>query len=86
MTRRELKELIRSTIKEYTGIGSSGGNATDGNNITSQRMGGGSFRTDKDELEFYNSQNAGEGGRGMQTRGMEKRGMINPNSQKQVRF
>ena len=49
-------------------------------------MGGGSFKTDEDEIEFYNGQNAGEGGQGLQTRGMEKRGMVNPNSQKQVRF
>ena len=34
MTKRELKELIKSVIKEYTGTGSSGGNATDGNDIT----------------------------------------------------
>ena len=57
MTRKELRELIRSTIKEFTGTGSSGGNATDGNNVTSQRIGG-SFKTEKDELEFYNKQNA----------------------------
>jgi hypothetical protein len=86
MTKKELRELIRNTIKEYTGTGASGGNATDGNNITSQRAPGGSFKTDEDEIEFYNNQNAGEGGQGMQTRGMEKSAMGNPNSQKQVRF
>tara|TARA_B110000240_G_C13205134_1_gene327909 strand:+ start:144 stop:410 length:267 start_codon:yes stop_codon:yes gene_type:complete len=88
MTKRELRELIRGTIKEFTGTGAGGGghNPTDGNNVTSQRMGGGSFKTDEDEIEFYNGQNAGEGGQGLQTRGMEKRGMINPDSQKQVRF
>ena len=37
MTKRELLELIRTTIKEYTGTGSSGGNAGDGNSITSPR-------------------------------------------------
>ena len=34
MTKRELRELIRSVIKEYTGTGASGGNAGDGNSIT----------------------------------------------------
>ena len=33
MTKRELKELIKQYIKEYTGTGASGGNATDGNDI-----------------------------------------------------
>ena len=81
MTKRELRELIKSTIKEY-----SGGNSTDGNSRTSQRDPGGSFKTEKGELDFYNDQNAGEGGQGLHTRGMEKRAMGNPNSQKQVRF
>ena len=31
MTKRELRELIRRTIKEYTGTGAGGGNSTDGN-------------------------------------------------------
>ena len=47
MTKRELKELIRSTINEYMGTGASGGNATDGNDMTSQRIGG-SFKTDEE--------------------------------------
>ena len=58
MTRKELRELIRSTIKEYTGTGSSGGNATDGNNITSQRP----FEGDGAELSFYNNAGAPYGG------------------------
>tara|TARA_R110001592_G_scaffold9362_1_gene49847 strand:- start:223 stop:483 length:261 start_codon:yes stop_codon:yes gene_type:complete len=79
MTRKELRELIRSTIKEYTGTGSSGGNATDGNNVTSPRIGG-SFKTEKGEMDDYNSKNAGEGGQGLQTRGMEKTQSVgNPN-------
>ena len=86
MTKRELRELIRGTIKEFTGTGDGGGGHMSMKNNPSQRMGGGSFKTDEDEIEFYNGQNAGEGGQGLQTRGMEKRGMINPNSQKQVRF
>jgi hypothetical protein len=86
MTRKELRELIRSTIKEFTGTGASGGNATDGNNVTSQRIGG-SFKTDKDEIEFYNNQNAGEGGKGYQTRGTEKTQPIgNPNRTKTFKF
>jgi hypothetical protein len=75
MTRKELRELIRSTIKEYTGTGSSGGNATDGNDIPSPRP----FADEEDELHNYNNKNAGEGGQGMHTRGMEVRGTINYN-------
>tara|TARA_R110002074_G_scaffold266020_1_gene438196 strand:+ start:301 stop:567 length:267 start_codon:yes stop_codon:yes gene_type:complete len=80
MTKKELKELIKSTIKEYMGTGSSGGNSTDGNDVKSQRVGGGSFKSDEDEIKFYNNQNAGDGGQGMQTRGMEKTQAVgNPN-------
>ena len=78
MTKKELRELIRSTIKEYTGTGAGGGNSSDGNDITSPRIGG-SFHTDEEELEDYRNKNVGMGGRGSQTRGMEKRGTINPN-------
>jgi hypothetical protein len=83
MTKRELRELIRSVIKEYTGTGASGGNATDGNNITSPRP----FKSEKDEVENYTNKNAGDGGQGYQSRGMEKTQAVgNPNSQHQVRF
>ena len=86
MTRKELRELIRSTIKEFTGTGSSGGNATDGNNITSPRIGG-SFKTEKDEMDDYNKKNAGEGGKGYQSRGIEKNQPIgNPNRTKMFKF
>tara|TARA_Y100001963_G_C6587196_1_gene356267 strand:- start:466 stop:705 length:240 start_codon:yes stop_codon:yes gene_type:complete len=53
MTRRELRELIRSTIKEYTGTGASGGNSTDGNNVTSPRP----FANDEEEKENYTNKN-----------------------------
>ena len=82
MTKRELRELIKSTLKEFTGTGAGGGghNPTDGNNMTSRRDPGGSFTTDAKEIEFYNNQNAGEGGQGLQTRGMEKTQAVgNPN-------
>ena len=83
MTKKELRELIRSTIKEYTGTGSGGGNATDGNDITSPRP----FKSEEDEIKNYTSKNAGDGGQGLQTRGMEKTQAVgNPNSQHQVRF
>ena len=49
MTPKEIKELIKKALQEYTGTGASGGNAGDGNNITSPRVGG-SFHTDEDEL------------------------------------
>ena len=58
----------------------------DGNDVTSQRIGG-SFKTEKDELEFYNKQNAGEGGKGYQTRGAEKIQPVgNPNRTKMFKF
>jgi len=83
MTKRELRELIKSTIQEYTGTGASGGNAGDGNSITSPRP----FIDDNDEIENYTDKGAPFGGaEGQHTRGMEKRGVANPNIQKQVRF
>jgi len=87
MTKRELRELIRGTIKEFTGTGAGGGGHMSMKNNPSQRAGGGSFNSEKDELDFYNNQNSGDGGQGMQTRGMEKAQAVgNYNSQKQVRF
>ena len=69
MTKKELRELIRSTIKEYTGTGDGKGNSTDGNNIKSQRP----FVGAQDELNVYNDQGAPFGGaEGQHTRGMEK--------------
>ena len=59
MTRKELRELIRSVIKEYTGTGnmsSSGNVSPDGNNVASPRIGG-SFKTEEDEMENYTSKN-----------------------------
>jgi hypothetical protein len=63
MTKKELRELINAVIKEYMGTGSSGGNAGDGNNITSPRVGG-EFPTDAEEKEHYNNKNVygAEGG------------------------
>tara|TARA_R110001583_G_scaffold97781_2_gene242621 strand:+ start:124 stop:390 length:267 start_codon:yes stop_codon:yes gene_type:complete len=81
MTKKELRELVKSVIKEYMGTGSSGGNSTDGNSIKSQRVGGGSFKSDKDELRFYTDKGAPFGGaEGQHTRGMEKTQSVgNPN-------
>ena len=53
MTKKELKELIRSVIKEYTGTGASGGNAGDGNNVTSPRP----FHNDDEEVDNYTKKN-----------------------------
>ncbi len=63
MTLKELKKLISQLVQEYTGTGASGGNATDGNDITSPRVGG-SFLTDEDEIEdyMYKSIYGGDGG------------------------
>ena len=83
MTKRELRELIRSAIKEYTGTGASGGNAGDGNSITSPRP----FVDEKDELETYTNKGAPFGGaEGQHTRGMEKRGTVNPNRTRFTKF
>ena len=69
MTKRELRELIKTSIQEYMGTGSSGGNATDGNDITSPRP----FVDDEDEVENYTDKGAPYGGaEGQHTRGMEK--------------
>ena len=53
MTKKQLRELIKATIEEYMGTGSSGGNATDGNDITSPRP----FADDEDEIENYTNKN-----------------------------
>ena len=53
------------------GTGSSGGNAGDGNNITSPRIGG-SYYDDDEEIEAYINKNVGYGAMGNHTRGMEK--------------
>ena len=90
MTKRELRELIRSTLKEYTGTGAGGGghNPTDGNNIKSQRMGGGSFKSDEDEVECYTDKGGPFGGaEGQHTRGMEKTQAVgNPNRSRFTRM
>ena len=76
MTKKELRELIKSSIQEYMGTGSSGGNAGDGNSITSPRP----FIDDNDEIENYTDKGAPFGGaEGQHTRGMEKTNMGNPN-------
>ena len=71
MTKEQLRELIRGVIQEYTGTGASGGNAGDGNNITSPRIGG-SYHTDELEIQAYTDKNVGYGAMGNHTRGMEK--------------
>ena len=71
MTKEQLRELIKQTIQEYMGTGASGGNAGDGNNITSPRIGG-SYHDDDDEIEAYANKNVGYGAMGNHTSGMEK--------------
>jgi hypothetical protein len=79
MTRRELRELIRSTIKEWTGTGAGGGGHMSMKSNPSQRIGG-SFKTAEDEMEFYSGQNSYRGGKA--TSGMEpNRKVGNPNRQ-----
>ena len=83
MTKRELRELIRGTIKEYTGTGSFRSPVKGGQNPrTAQRP---RFDTDEDELEFYSKQNAGE--QGDPARGLEKTQSVgNPNRSRFTRF
>ena len=52
MTKKELRELIKSVIKEYTGTGamaSSGLTSGDGNNVTYPRP----FHNDEEELDNF---------------------------------
>tara|TARA_R110000737_G_C14229862_1_gene422673 strand:- start:210 stop:461 length:252 start_codon:yes stop_codon:yes gene_type:complete len=64
MAEKDIRELIQDLIHEYMSTLSERGNATDGNNMVSQRDPGGSFTTDAEEIEFYTNQNVygGEGG------------------------
>ena len=57
---KKIRELISKFLQEYTGTGDSGGNATDGNDITSPRP----FADDEDEIEnyIYKSIYGGDGG------------------------
>ena len=83
MTKTELRELIKSAIQEYMGTGSSGGNSTDGNDIPSPRP----FVDDEDEIENYTEKGAPYGGvDGQHTRGIEKRGTVNPNRTRFTKF
>jgi hypothetical protein len=88
MTKKELRELIKSVIKEYNGTGAFGSPSRHGQNPRqSQRIGGGTFANEEDELEFYSNQNAGDGGQGHQTKGMEKTQSVgNPNRSRFTRF
>ena len=58
MTLEELKKLISQLVQEYTGTGASGGNAGDGNSITSPRP----FVDEEDEVENYTKKGAPYGG------------------------
>ena len=49
MKKNSLEDFIKKIIKEYTGTGAGGGNAGDGNNITSPRP----FPDDMSEIENY---------------------------------
>ena len=83
MTKRELLELIRATIKEYTGTGdmaSMGRTSDDGNNVTSPRP----FADNEDEIENYMNKNKGEGGQGNQYR--KEPAFPNPNRTRFTKF
>ena len=69
MKKNELFKLVKQTLKEYTGTGASGGNAGDGNSITSPRP----FADDMDEMEKYTNKNV-YGAEGRQRSGMDGMG------------
>ena len=79
MTKKKLRELIRSVIKEFTGTGASGGNASDGNDITSPRP----FADDEEEIENYTNKNV-YGGSGKHYRNEPV--LPNPNRTKMTKF
>ena len=79
MTKKDLREFIRNTISEYMGTGASGGNASDGNDITSPRP----FADDKDEIENYTNKNV-YGGSGKHYRNEPV--LPNPNRTKMTKF
>ena len=79
MTKKQLRELIKATIEEYMGTGSSGGNATDGNDITSPRP----FADDEDEIENYTNKNV-YGGDGRHYK--YEPAFKNPNRTKMTKF
>ena len=56
---RDFEDNYKNKIKEYRGTGASGGNSTDGNDITSPRP----FADDKEEIENYTNKNV-HGGEG----------------------
>ena len=58
MSQKNLKNLIKNLVQEYTGTGASGGNAGDGNSITSPRP----FVDEEDEIENYTKKGAPYGG------------------------
>ena len=57
---RDFEDNYKKSIREFTGTGASGGNSTDGNDITSPRP----FADDEEEKENYMNKNVhgGEGG------------------------
>ena len=79
MTKKDLRELIRNTIQEYMGTGASGGNSTDGNDITSPRP----FADDEDEIENYTNKNV-YGGDGKHYK--YDPAFKNPNRTKMIKF
>ena len=78
MTKRELRELIKSVIKEYTGTGAFRSPVKGGQNPRqSQRP----FSNDGDEIDFYNKQNV-YGGDGRHY----KREPVTPNYPNRMKF
>ena len=75
MTKKELRDLIRDTIKEYKG------------HHTMKNASPRPFVDDEDEIENYMDKNSGEGGQGHHTTGMEPvQGVGNPNRSRFTRM
>ena len=79
MTKKQLRELIKSTVKEYMGKSGRGSGDSDGNNITSPRP----FADDKEEIENYTNKNV-YGGDGRHYK--YEPAFKNPNRTKMIRF
>ena len=75
MTKKELRELIKSVIKEYSG------------HHTMKNASPRPFADDQDEVENYANKNVGYGAMGNHTSGMEKTQSIgNPNRTRFTKF
>ena len=76
---RDFEDNYKKSLREFTGTGASGGNSTDGNDITSPRP----FPDDESELKNYNNKNV-YGGDGKHYK--HEPAFKNPNRSRFTRF